>query len=66
MLDTVKKFKLLIKFHCLEDKTNKTLITVLVITFNTLWRGSRVVVILPQSHCDASLHQPHPTVQNGL
>lgn len=39
MLGTVEKFKLPIKFHCLEDKNNKTLISVLLITFNSRSKG---------------------------
>lgn len=39
MLGTVEIFKLPIKFHCLGDKTNKTLISVLLITFNSHCKG---------------------------
>lgn len=35
MLSAVEKFKLPIHFHCFEDKANKILISVLVITFNS-------------------------------
>lgn len=41
MLIRVEKFKLPIKFNCLEDKTNKILISVLVITFNSRQWGSK-------------------------